>query len=175
VGDDRNTTLHRLLCPARVARPYRAALRWGRSWRGVRRGWDHPNRDLSRPPPPMSRRAEPCRQRGRRLTHPDRRDDRGQHRKAGQRIEPGFRVLAANSPMRALRCVGVRESMAFTHTPTSLRTPQRASFTRAHVRGKWGARGGRQFLATPLQRPGFPVRAGTRIGKRAFSRACAHM
>jgi hypothetical protein len=64
VGDDGNTAPYRLLCPARAARPHRAALHWGRSWRGVRRGWDHPNRDLSRPPPPsMSRRAEPCRQR----------------------------------------------------------------------------------------------------------------
>ena len=58
--DDGNTAPYRLLCPARVARPHRAALHWDRSWRGVRRGWDHPNRDLPRPPPPrMSRRAEP--------------------------------------------------------------------------------------------------------------------
>ena len=73
VGDDGNAAPYRLLCPARVARPHRAVLHWGRSWRGVRRGWDHPNRDLPRPPPPpMSRRAEPCRPTSSPTTRPGR-------------------------------------------------------------------------------------------------------
>jgi len=116
VGVDRNSAPYRLLCPARVARPHRAALHWGRSWGGVRRGWDHPNSDLPRPPPPpMSRRAEPCRPTNSPTTRPGRKQLKAP-RILRTRIEParvptdnanawGERVTAGpRSPFSAGSC-----------------------------------------------------------------------